>query len=66
MLYKKKFLFWWRTLPLAFNDLKIANQFIEKKDKKEKVYVIPLYYNKKLHKFEDMYTYETNIVTIKT
>lgn len=63
---QKKFLFWWRTLPLAFNDLKIANQFIEKKDKKEKVYVISLYYNKKLHKFEDMYTYETNVVTIKT
>lgn len=63
---QKKFLFWWRTLPLAFNDLNMANQFIEKKDKKEKVCVASLYYNKGLHKFEDMHTYETDIITIKT
>ena len=63
---QKKFLFWWRTLPLAFNDLNMANQFIEKKDKKEKVCVTSLYYNEGLHKFEDMHTYETNIITIKT
>ena len=63
---QKKFLFWWRTLSLAFNDLKMANQFIEKKDKKEKVCVTPLYYNKESHEFEDMHTYETNVITIKT
>jgi hypothetical protein len=44
----------------------MANQFIEEKDKKEKVCITPLYYNKERHEFEDTHTYETDVITIKT
>lgn len=50
---QKKVLFWWKTLPFAFDDLFYANQFLNIKDKKEEILITPLYFDKKRKIFDD-------------
>lgn len=50
---QKKVLFWWKTLPFAFDDLFYANQLLNIKDKKKEILITPLYFNKKRKIFAD-------------
>ena len=52
---QKKVLFWWKTLPFAFDDLFYANQFLYIKQNKEEINITPLYFDEKCKIFDDNY-----------
>lgn len=55
---QKKVLFWWKTLPFAFDSLVYANQFLNLKQNKEDIVITPLYFDKKCKMFKDDYRYQ--------
>jgi hypothetical protein len=59
---QKKVLFWWKTLPFAFDDLFYANQFLYIKDKKEDILITPLYFDKKCKIFENNYKNHKTVI----
>lgn len=64
---QKRILFWWRTLPFAFDKLSMANQFIDVKNNKEEICITPLSYNDLSFEFEERYGYDkTNVIKVRT
>lgn len=65
VIQKKRF-FWWKTLPFAFKELYMANQFIKVKENTESLCITNLTYNWLESNFEDAYPCHTDVIEIKT
>lgn len=64
---QKKILFWWHTYNVSFNDIIMANQFVEdiEYNKQNKIWESPLEWSKKKKRFYLKYPLRTKLIKIK-
>ena len=67
VIQKKRLLFGWHTLNITFDELHMANQYLEliKEIRKDGICETPLIWNEKKGEFVEIYPCETNVIKVK-
>ena len=67
VIQKKRLLFGWHTLNITFDELHMANQYIELKEveRKDDICETPLIWNEKKSEFVEKYPCKTNLIKVK-
>ena len=62
---KKRTLFGWHTLNISFNNLYLANQYLNEVKFKNEICETPLEWYKKKQRFYEKYLCKTNLIRVK-
>lgn len=67
VIQKKRLLFGWHTLNITFNELHMANQYLELKEveRKDDICETPLIWNEKKSEFVEKYPCKTNLIKVR-
>lgn len=67
VIQKKRLLFGWHTLNITFNELHMANQYLELKEveRKSNICETPLIWNEKKGEFVEIYPCKTNLIKVR-
>ena len=67
VIQKKRLLFGWHTLNITFDELHMANQYLELKEveRKDDMCETPLIWNEKKSKFVEKYPCKSNLIKVR-
>lgn len=68
VIQKKRLLFGWHTLNITFDELSMANQYLEiikEVERKDDIYETPLIWNEKKSEFVEKYPCKTNLIKVR-
>lgn len=67
VIQKKRLLFGWHTLNITFDELHMANQYLQinKEVEKDDICETPLIWNEKKGEFVEKYPCETNLIKVR-
>lgn len=68
VIQKKRLLFGWHTLNIIFDELHMANQYLElikEVERKDDICETPLIWNEKKQEFCEVYPCQTNLIKVR-
>jgi hypothetical protein len=65
VIQKKRLLLGWHTLNITFNELYMANQYLEEIEIEHDICETPLIWNEKKCKFVEKYPCKTNLIKVR-